>query len=243
MSILECIRIVKDFSGLKALNGVSFSIGDKEILGLIGPNGAGKTTLFNVIAGQYKPTSGEVKFKGNRITGIPSPTVCHLGIARTFQEPQPFNGLTVLQNIMLGHLFGKPQKRKMSVQEIINLIGLTSRRDDAIENLTIVDQKKVEIAKALATNPALLMLDEVASGLNPSEQDGMTTLIRKLHNDLDITIIIVEHIMRFVMRIASRIIVLNNGDILSVGNPASIAKDKRVITAYLGEEYLEDSGT
>lgn len=238
MQILECLDIIKDFSGLRALNGVSFSVEEKEIIGLIGPNGAGKTTLFNVIAGLYKHTSGKVKFRNHIISGLPSYRICKLGLARTFQQPQPFQGLTVYQNAMVGHYFGKHEKPKLTVLEILDYLGLIGQKEELVENLTIVGQKKVEIAKALTTNPSLLMLDEVASGLNPAEQDEMIQLIQKLRNELDITMIVVEHIMRFVMTIAKRIIVLDNGAIIKVGDPKSVSKDERVIKAYLGEEYV-----
>jgi branched-chain amino acid transport system ATP-binding protein len=238
MQVLECMDIIKDFSGLRALNGVSFSVEENEIVGLIGPNGAGKTTLFNVIAGLYKPTSGKVTFRNHAISGQPSYRICKLGLARTFQQPQPFQGLTVYQNAMVGHYFGKHGKTKLTVLEILDYLGLIGQKEELIENLTIVGQKKVEIAKALTTNPSLLMLDEVASGLNPAEQDDMIQLIQKLRNELDITMIVVEHIMRFVMTIAKRIIVLDNGTIIKVGDPKSVSKDERVIKAYLGEEYV-----
>jgi branched-chain amino acid transport system ATP-binding protein len=241
MSILECTDIVKDFAGLRALDGISLSIEEKEIVGLIGPNGAGKTTLFNVVAGLHKPTTGEVKFGNRIITGLPSPRICKLGIARTFQQPQPFVGLTVLQNVVIGHYFGKPGKAKLTVLEILDYLGLMGQKDEFVENLTIVGQKKVEIAKALATNPSLLMLDEVASGLNPGEQDDTIELIQKLHKEIDITLIVVEHIMRFVMTIANRIIVLDNGKIIKVGDAKSVSKDEQVIKAYLGEEYIGPS--
>jgi branched-chain amino acid transport system ATP-binding protein len=241
MSILECTDIIKDFGGLRALNGISLSIGEKEIVGLIGPNGAGKTTLFNVAAGLYKPTSGEVKLGNRIITGLPSHRICKFGIARTFQQPQPFVGLTVLQNVLIGHYFGKTGRAKLTVLEILDYLGLMGQKDEFVENLTIVGQKKVEIAKALATNPSLLMLDEVASGLNPGEQDDMIKLIQKLHKELDITLIVVEHIMRFVMTIANRIVVLDNGKIIKVGDAKSVSKDEQVIKAYLGEEYIGPS--
>ena len=243
MAVLECNSIVKDFAGLRALDDVTFSVEEREIVGLIGPNGAGKTTLFNVIAGLYRPTTGKVTFKEKEITGFPSHQICKAGIARTFQQPQPFNGLSVLQNVMVGHFFGKPGQAKLTVSDIIDLIGLTPQKDKLVENLTIVGQKRVEIAKALATNPSLLLLDEVASGLNPGEQDDMSNLIRILHDELSITIIVVEHIMRFVMRVGSRIIVLDSGKILTIGDPKTVSKDERVIKAYLGEEYVGLTGS
>jgi len=238
MDTLVCTDVIRDFGGLRALNGVSFSIEDKEIVGLIGPNGAGKTTLFNVIAGLYKPTSGKVTFRDQIISGLPPYRICRLGIARTFQQPQPFMGLTVFQNAMVGRSFGKSGKAKFTVLEILDILGLTGVKDELVENLTIVGQKKVEIAKALATEPSLLLLDEVASGLNPREQDDMVHLIQVLHDQLGMTMIVVEHIMRFVMTIANRIIVLDNGEIIKVGDSKTVSKDEKVIKAYLGEEYV-----
>lgn len=236
-SMLECKHVSRYFGGLKAVDDVSFSVEGGEIVGLIGPNGAGKTTLFNVIAGLYKPTSGEVIFKKEKISGFSSSRICKKGMARTFQIPQPFKGLTVLQNTMVGHFFGEPGNRKLSVLEIIELSGLAAGKDEFVENLTIAGQKRVELAKALATNPTLLLLDEVASGLNPSEQNDMLNLIRKLHDELSITIVMVEHVMPTVMRLAKRIIVLNEGRVLKIGDAKSTSKDKDVIKAYLGEEY------
>lgn len=240
MVILECNKITKSFGGLIALDNVSFSVEEGELLGLIGPNGAGKTTLFNVIAGLYRPTSGEIKFKGKTITKAAPHQICKKGIARTFQIPQPFKGLTVLENVMVGSFFGnlKGMKKKKSLK-IVDFIGLISQKDTLVENLTIADQKKVEIAKALATNPDLLLLDEVAAGLNPAEQDELANLVKEIQNKLDVTIIMVEHIMKAVMGLSSRVIVLDRGHILKEGDPQSIGKDKQVIEVYLGEEYVE----
>ncbi len=236
--IIECNQVSRYFGGLRALDDVSFSVEEGEIVGLIGPNGAGKTTIFNVIAGLDKPTSGNVIFLGEKITGLRSSQICKRGLGRTFQLVQPFDGLTVSQNIMVGHFFGSPGNRRLSIGGIIALIGLESRKDDLVDSLSVAALKKVELGKALATNPVLLLLDEVASGINPSEQEDMINLIRRLRDELNITIVMVEHIMSTVMRLAKRIIVLNEGRILKIGTPKSIAKAKEVIKVYLGEEYV-----
>lgn len=234
---LECTHICKYFGGLRAVDGVSFSVEEAEIAGLIGPNGAGKTTLFNVIAGLYKPTSGSVVFRGQKISGLNSPKICKKGVGRTFQVPQPFHGMTVLENIMVAHYFGKPENRRLGVPAIIDLIGLKAQEEDVVDNLTIAGQKRVELGKALATNPKLLLLDEVASGLNPAEQGKMLNLIRTLHSELGITILTVEHVMQTVMTLARRIIVLNEGRILEIGSPEVVSSSEKVIKAYLGDEY------
>jgi branched-chain amino acid transport system ATP-binding protein len=235
--LLECNDIRKYFGGLRAVDGVSFSVEKGEIVGLIGPNGAGKTTLFNVIAGFYRPTSGSVAFQGQKISGLSSPKICKKGVGRTFQVPQPFYGMTVSQNIVVGHYFGKPGERRRSVPAIIDLIGLKAQEEELVDNLTISDQKRVELGKALATNPRLLLLDEVSSGLNPGEQGEMLTLIQTLLSELGITIVMVEHVMQTVMKLAGRIVVLNEGRILESGSPESISRSEAVIKAYLGEEY------
>jgi len=235
--LLECSDICKYFGGLRAVDGVSFSVEKGEIIGLIGPNGAGKTTLFNVIAGFYKPTSGSVIFQGQKISGLSSPKICKRGVARTFQVPQPFYGMTVSQNIAVGHYFGKPGERRLGVPAIIDLIGLKAQEEELVDNLTISDQKRVELGKALATNPRLLLLDEVSSGLNPGEQGEMLTLIQTLLSELGITIVMVEHVMQTVMKLAGRIVVLNEGRVLATGPPEFISKSEEVIKAYLGEEY------
>lgn len=238
MVILECKEIMKKFGGLVALEGVSLSVEKGEILGLIGPNGAGKTTLFNVIAGLYKPTSGEVWFKGKRITGLPPYRICREGVARTFQQPQPFNGLTVLENVKVGYYFGRSKNTKLNIlSQVINFLDLSAKKDTLIENLNIAELRRVEIAKALATNPELLLLDEAAAGLNPAEQDELVEIVKKIRDELKITIIIVEHIMRTVMGISDKIVVLHNGRILKQGDPVAVSKDPQVIKAYLGEEY------
>jgi branched-chain amino acid transport system ATP-binding protein len=242
MEILTCTNIAKRFGGLEALNDVSFSVQQGEILGLIGPNGAGKTTLFNIISGLYKPTFGKVKFKTEVISGRPPHKICKKGIARTFQIPQPFKGLTVLENVSVGSHFGKYKSSPaMNVLEVIEFVALERLKDTLVENLTISNQKKVEIARSLATGPEVLLLDEVAAGLNPAEQDGLGNLVQGIRDRLNITVVMVEHIMRTVMGLSNRVLVLDMGKVLTIGDPESVGKDKRVIEAYLGEEYAGNS--
>jgi branched-chain amino acid transport system ATP-binding protein len=242
MQILSCNHIAKRFGGLQALSDVSFSVEQGEILGFVGPNGAGKTTLFNIISGRYKPSSGQVKFKGEVISGRPPHKICKKGIARTFQIPQPFQGLTVFENVSVGSHFGKYKSTSaMNALEVIEFVELDRLTDTLVENLTISDQKRVEIAKSLATGPEVLLLDEVAAGLNPAEQDDLGTLILQIRDQLNITVIMVEHIMRTVMGLSNRVLVLNMGVVLTIGDPESVGKDERVIEAYLGEEYVGNS--
>jgi branched-chain amino acid transport system ATP-binding protein len=240
MYILECESLTKRFGGLVALDNVSFSTKNGEILGLIGPNGAGKTTLFNVIAGLHRPSSGHVRFKGEVISKYPPHKICKKGIARTFQIPQPFKGLTVVETVTVGTAFGNlGAGRFKESDEVIDLVGLSEQTGTLVENLTIANQKKGELAKALATNPSLLLLDEVAAGLNPAEQDHLSELVMKIHHTLNITIIMVEHIMRTVMGLSHRVVVLDMGRVLKDGNPEFISRDREVIEAYLGEDYVE----
>ena len=240
MAILKCDKITKKFGGLVALDQASFSVSEGEIIGLIGPNGAGKTTLFNVIAGLYHPTSGRVIFNGEVISNYPPHKICKRRIARTFQIPQPFKGLSVLENVAIGAIFGSASKKGFDgAKQILDLLGLYEYRDSLVENLTIANQKKVEIAKALATEPRLLLLDEVAAGLNPAEQDLLSEIVLKVHEELRITIILVEHIMRTVMELSHRIIVLEMGKVLKQGDPEEIRTDPEVIEAYIGEDYYE----
>jgi len=238
-NVLEIERITKNFGGLCAIKDVSFSFIEGEILGLIGPNGAGKSTLFNLIAGLYKPTSGRVFFKGEDITGLLPHKICWKGIARTFQTPQPFNGLTVLENILVGKIFGGEKRgSNRSVLDILHLLELEDKKDVLVENLTVVDQKKIEIGKALACDPEILLLDEVAAGLNRVEQESIKRLVLDINKNLKMTIVMIEHVMETIMNLSDRILVLNSGEILKVGLPSEIATDKSVIEAYLGKEFV-----
>ncbi len=236
-AILKLKNVVKTFGGLRAVNGVSFDMADGEVVGLIGPNGAGKTTLFNVISGYYAPTEGQLHFKGRDIGGMPPYKLATIGIGRTFQVVKPFPGLSVLENAVIAGLCRYP-KRKTAEQhawKILEFTGLADQAAKSAASLTLAGRKRLEISKALALEPSLLLLDEVVAGLNPTEADKTIDLILKIKG-FGISILIVEHIMRVIMNISDRVVVLNFGQQIALGKPAEVAKDPMVIQAYLGEE-------
>ncbi len=208
-------------------------------MGLIGPNGAGKTTLFNLINGLLKPDSGKVIFKGRDITGLKPHDICKLGIARTLQVPKPFLNLTVLENVIGGAVFGNRKKlsRKESEEIALNMleaVGLSKRRQTPAKSLTLQERKKLELARALASNPEIILIDEYMGGLNPAEVKEAVSLLRKIRDEYHVTIFWVEHVMKAVMQLADKVIVLNQGMKLVEGKPSEIAHDSRVIEAYLG---------
>ncbi|MFZ0240662.1 MAG: ABC transporter ATP-binding protein [Desulfobacterales bacterium] len=235
--ILRVEGIVKAFGGLHAVNDISFDVGKGMNVGLIGPNGAGKTTLFNVISGYYAPTRGKVIFKGHDISGLPPYQLAKMGIGRTFQVVKPFPGLSVLENVMVASLCRHPRKNdaQRHAWEILEFTGLGPRAHDPAASLTLPGRKRLEISKALALEPELLLLDEVVAGLNPTEADRTIELILKLR-DQGISILIVEHIMRVIMNISDQVVVLNFGQQIALGKPVEVARDPVVIEAYLGEE-------
>ena len=240
MSLLEVTAVTKFFGGLRALYDISFSLEQGEILGLIGPNGAGKTTLFNIIAGTFPPSSGSVKFDNTEITFQGPRQICHKGISRTYQLVRPFSSLTVYENVLVGIYYGKTETEgKSSVEteatELLQLTGLFQKANIPAKNLTLVGRKQLEIARALATRPKILLLDEAISGLNPAETETVMTLIRDIRNR-GVTVIMIEHIMKAVMGLSDRILVLNFGELIAQGTPDQITKNKAVIEAYLGTE-------
>ena len=239
MSILQVEKIVKSFGGLMALCEVNFEIHQGEIFGVIGPNGSGKTTLFNVITGFLKVNSGRVTFMGKDVTGLSPHKLCRQGIARIFQIVKPFPQLTTLQNVMVGRTYGKNpapniRKAKEEVVEILNFVGLGNKIEVPASQLTMADRKRLELGRALAAHPQLLLLDELMAGLNLAETETAMDLVKKIR-DSGITVIMVEHIMKAVLGVCDRIIVLNAGEKIAEGPPKEVVKDQLVIEAYLGK--------
>jgi branched-chain amino acid transport system ATP-binding protein len=240
MALLELKRLVKAFGGLLAVNNVTFSVEKGEIFGLIGPNGSGKTTIFNCINNFFPITSGEVLFKGQSINKLKTHQICHLGIGRTFQVVKPLARLTVLDNVTAS-AFCRVNTIKEAKEEAIRVLGfcnLLNEKDKPAKSLPIAGRKRLEIARALATRPELILLDETAAGLNPSELDEAIDLIRKIRES-GITILIVEHIMKVIMTISDRIHAINFGQTIAHGTPKEVANNPAVIEAYLGEEYAQ----
>lgn len=254
MYLLEGHQITKRFGGLVALNKVDFFIKPGEILGLIGPNGAGKTTLFNVITGVYTPSSGTILFREIPISGLKPHQICHLGISRTYQLVRPFPSLTALQNVLVGIYFGQAKRstrygaegkeektgggRKKDAEqealELLDFLGLSHKAHTLARNLTIMERKRLEIARALGTHPQLLLLDEVMAGLTPSEISSTMFLIRQIR-ERGITICLIEHIMKAIMELSDRVVVLHHGEKIAEGTPKEVVHDPGVVAAYLGE--------
>jgi len=238
MAILETKEISVYFGNMAALSDISVSIEEGEILGLIGPNGAGKTTFFNCVSGYLNCSAGAIYFKGKDITSDPTHRLCHLGICRTFQIVQNFQEMTVLENVMMGAFcrYSNPKKAARMAEEIIDFSGMAEKKEEIAGSLTLADQKRIELARAIATEPEVLLLDEVMAGLNNEETEQALALIRKV-NEKGLTIIVVEHIMEAIMKISHRIVVLDSGELIANGPPEEVVQDARVVKAYLGEEY------
>ena len=237
-TLLDVQSVSKRFGGLQALSSVAFTVGAGEIVGLIGPNGAGKTTLFNVVTGVYPPDEGRVVFGGEDVTGAAPHRLCKLGAARTFQVSKPFAALTVLQTVRIGALNRIPDMAGATVKalEVLELMGLAGKRDEPGKSLTVMERKRLEMARALATQPSLLLLDEVAAGLRPNEIQDMIALVRRIAAG-GVSVLIIEHVLEAVMRLSARIVVLNHGEVIAQGRPDELVNDARVIDAYLGEAY------
>ncbi|QQS12215.1 MAG: ABC transporter ATP-binding protein [Rhodospirillales bacterium] len=227
--------LTKRFGGLTAVDGASLDVDEGAIVGLIGPNGAGKTTLFATIAGFHKPDAGAVSFRGGDITGLPPHRICALGMARTFQITQPFARLSVLDNIMVGAYLRTAERRRAesAAMDVGRRVGLGDRLDMPATDLTVAGRKRLELARALATGPALLLLDEVMAGLNPTEVDEIVAVVRGIRAG-GVTILLIEHVMQAVVSLAERVYVLNDGRMIAEGAPGAIAADPAVVEAYLG---------
>ncbi len=238
MALLEVSNLTKRFGGLVANDRITLEINEGEIVGLIGPNGAGKTTLFNCIAGYYRPDEGSVRFMGRDITGLPPEKVCKEGIARTFQLVKIFKDMTVLENVMVGALCRARDvaEAREEAMRVLEFVGEADKKDVPAGSLTIAHKKRIELARALATKPKLLMLDEAMAGLNPAEISEAVDLVRRIR-DRGITVFLVEHVMSAIMPISDRIIVLDYGRKIAEGLPEEIATNEEVIKAYLGERY------
>jgi len=239
MTMLRLDNVGKSYGGVAALRGVSFAVGAGEIIGLMGANGAGKTTAFSLIAGTQRPTSGEIWFDGARIDRKPPYAVAHLGVARTFQIVRPFGGLRVIDNLVVAAMYGHARERTRSAaedraREILHEVGLARDLERRAETLTLAGRKRLEIARALATSPRLLLLDEVLAGLTASEVAEALDIIRALHRRRNLTLVVIEHVMRALTQLCQRIVVLHHGEKIAEGSPAEITADPRVIACYLG---------
>ena len=235
----ECREISKTFGGIEALTHVNLNVEPNSITGVIGPNGAGKTTLFNIVSGALRPTAGDVIFKGKKISGMGPARVCRLGIARTYQLVRPFNSLSAIENVLIGLGFGRTttlpkDKRVAEAMKILQFVGLENKINHVAEGLTLVEKKHLEIARALATAPELLLLDEVVSGLNPTEVTRIIGTIQQIQKS-GITVIMIEHILKVVMALCERVVVLNYGAQIAEGTPEEVVTNEAVIEAYIGK--------
>jgi len=240
--LLTCISISKEFGGLRALKKVDLTIAQNEIAGLVGPNGSGKSTLLNVISGVYKPDSGKIIFMNEDISKLPSNLICSKGITKTSQTVQSFPDMTTIENVLAGVLFGRKETKEHQdpldrAKELLNFVGLSKKKFNLpAKNLNVVELRRVQLARALATSPRLLLLDELLTGLTPKESDEAIALIREI-NKRGITILIVEHVMRVIMGLCDRVTVLHHGEKICEGTPGEVCTDESVIKVYLGKTF------
>src|SRR5271165_6903846 len=238
--VLEVAGLIKRFGGFTAVNNVSFKVDQGEILGLIGPNGSGKSTIFNMLSGTFAPTAGSIRFEGHEIAGAPPHRIIHRGVGRTFQIPRPFRRLSIFDNVVLAGFYGSNGTSKASAFEAaeraLQMVGLPTDRAAPVSGLGAAGLKKLELAKALATGPKLLLADESLGGLDETEMDQAADMLRKIRDELGITIIWVEHIMGVLMRVVDRVMVLDHGEKISEGLPSQVSSDPRVVEVYLGTD-------
>jgi len=239
MSILTIDHVTKRFGGLVAVDDVSFTLEEGEVLGLIGPNGAGKTTLFNSISGSHIPEEGDIRFNGESVKGLPPHQVCQLGVARTFQIVKPFAALNVVDNVKVGAFLRHRNARdaEAKAREILEFVGLGRDARRPAKNLTTAGRKRLELARALATEPRLMLLDEAMAGLTPTESRKIVEVIRQIKEQYDLTLLVIEHVMQAIMSLSDRIAVLHHGQLIAIDKPQVIASDDAVIEAYLGKEF------
>jgi branched-chain amino acid transport system ATP-binding protein len=241
--VLETQGLGRRFGGLKAVDDVSFSVPEGQVLGVIGPNGAGKSTFINLVTGHIKPTSGRVLIGGADMTGARPWAIAHAGVARTFQIVKPFRGMTVRENVAVGILYGRKGTNRMSqalsqADEVLHEVGIAQLGDRSPGGLSVADARRLEFAKALALRPRLLLLDEVMAGLRHTEIEPSLELIRTL-KDRGLTIVVVEHVMKAILAISDQVLVLHQGQVLTAGDPRTVLSDPRVIEAYLGQRYVQ----
>jgi branched-chain amino acid transport system ATP-binding protein len=239
-ALLEVANVSKNFSGLRAVDDVTFAVPEGEIFAVIGPNGAGKTTLFNLIAGVFAPDTGGITFRGERIDGMTPDKVCRRGIGRTFQLVRPFPALTVEENVIVGALLRHPDvpSALRRAHEVLWRLDLFDKRTQPASALTLPDRKRLEVARALATEPKLLLLDEVMAGLRPTETDRMVEILQKINRESGLTVLLIEHVMRAVMSVATRVLVLHHGAAIAEGTPEAVVRDPVVVQSYLGAEAV-----
>jgi branched-chain amino acid transport system ATP-binding protein len=244
VALLEVQEVSKAFRGLRAVEGASFAVERHTITALIGPNGAGKTTLFNLVAGVYRPDRGDIRLRERSIAGLPAHRVCAAGVGRTFQLVKPFTGMSVLDNAIVGALQGERTvaAARTRALAVLGRLGLAAKAELAAAQLTLADRRRLEVARALATRPTLLLLDEMMAGLRPTEIDELVSVLRTVQSEEGVTILLTEHVMRAVMALADQIVVLHHGQVIACGQPEAIVRHPAVLQSYLGAEAASAGG-